>query len=76
MRLVDFFAIEVLIQNMDKAQDILASLNVAELRARLEELDREQGALRVFLRAALVRERRTGAARIATPHGHRLEPQR
>jgi hypothetical protein len=41
--------------------ELLQSLDIPAIRARLEEIERESRALRVLLRSAVVRQREQGA---------------
>lgn len=51
---------------------VIESLNVEQLRARLHALAEEQAALKVFLKAALAKERYSGPR----PAGRKLEATR
>jgi hypothetical protein len=52
---------------MANAREVLKSLDAAEIRQRLEDLDREKEALRVLLRAAARNEKRQALALSGSP---------
>jgi hypothetical protein len=64
-------AVVVQYSTMENATHILNSLDAAEIRKRIENLEAEQEALGVLLRAAKVRDKKLALSNTKTADGQR-----